>query len=130
MTTLGLDPIEVLVLPRILAMLIALPLLTLYASLMALGGGAVMAMTALDIGFAQFLNQLSGAIVASTFWTGMIKAPVFAFAIALVGCYEGLQVTGSAESVGHHTTRSVVESIFLVIIADAAFSILFSIMGV
>ncbi len=130
MTTLGLDPIEVLVLPRILAMLVALPLLTLYSSLMALGGGAVMAMAALDIGITQFLNQLSGAIVASTFWTGMIKAPVFAFVIALVGCYEGLQVTGSAESVGHHTTRSVVESIFLVIIADAAFSILFSIMGV
>ena len=130
MQTLGLDPIEVLVLPRILAMLIALPLLTLFANLMALGGGAVMAMGALDIGFAQFLSQLSGAIVASTFWTGMFKSPVFAFLIALVGCYEGLQVSGSAESVGHHTTRSVVVSIFLVIIADAAFSILFSIMGV
>jgi phospholipid/cholesterol/gamma-HCH transport system permease protein len=130
MRTLGLDPIEVLVLPRIIAMAITLPLLTLYASLMSLAGGALMAMIALDISLAQFLTQLREAVVVSTFWVGMVKAPVFAFLIALVGCFEGLQVTGSAESVGTHTTKSVVEAIFLVIIADAAFSILFSSMGI
>jgi phospholipid/cholesterol/gamma-HCH transport system permease protein len=130
MRTLGLDPIEVLVLPRVIAMAIALPILTLYASLMALAGGAIMAMVELDIGLPQFLTQLREAITATTFWVGMVKAPVFAFLIALVGCFEGLQVSGSAESVGKHTTKAVVESIFLVIIADAAFSILFSALGI
>lgn len=130
MRTLGLDPIEVLVLPRIIAMAITLPLLTLYASLMSLAGGALMAMIVLDISLTQFLTQLREALVVTTFWVGMVKAPVFAFLIALVGCFEGLQVTGSAESVGTHTTKSVVESIFLVIIADAAFSILFSALGI
>jgi phospholipid/cholesterol/gamma-HCH transport system permease protein len=130
MRTLGLDPIEVLVLPRIIAMSIALPILTLYASLMALAGGAIMAMVVLDIGLPQFLTQLREAIDASTFWVGMVKAPVFAFLIALVGCFEGLQVTGSAESVGTHTTKAVVEAIFLVIVADAIFSIVFSAMGI
>jgi phospholipid/cholesterol/gamma-HCH transport system permease protein len=130
MLTLGLDPVEILVLPRLLAMMIALPLLTLYADLLSLAGGAAMAMIVLDISLSQFLNQLREAVVVSTFWVGMVKAPVFAFLIALVGCYEGLRVTASAESVGLHTTRSVVESIFLVIVADAAFSILFSFMGI
>lgn len=130
MRTLGLDPIEVLVLPRIVAMLIALPLLAVYTDLMALGGGAIMAMATLDISLSQFLTQLNEAVVVSTFWVGLVKAPVFAFLIGLVGCYEGLQVSGSAESVGRRTTKAVVESIFLVIIADAAFSILFSYLGV
>jgi phospholipid/cholesterol/gamma-HCH transport system permease protein len=130
MLTLGLDPVEVLVLPRLFGMIIALPLLTLFATLMSLAGGAVMTVLALDISVPQFLTQLREAVTATTFWVGMIKAPVFAFIIALVGCYEGLRVTGSAESVGIQTTKSVVESIFLVIVADAAFSILFSIIGV
>ena len=84
---------------------------------------------ALDIGLAQFLAQLGEAVHVSTFWIGMVKAPVFAALIGLVGCYEGLQVSGSAESVGRRTTRSVVEAIFLVIVADAAFSILFAQLG-
>ena len=129
MRTMGLDPVEVLVLPRLLAMIITLPLLTLYANLMALAGGAVMVVLALDISLAQFLAQLGEAVHVSTFWVGMAKAPVFALLIGLVGCYEGLQVSGSAESVGRRTTRSVVESIFLVIVADAGFSILFAQMG-
>jgi phospholipid/cholesterol/gamma-HCH transport system permease protein len=130
MRTLGLDPVDVLVLPRMLAMIIALPLLSFYASMMALAGGAIMCMAALDISLPQFLNQLNDAIGLNTFWVGMIKAPVFAFLIALVGTYEGLQVSGSAESVGRQTTKSVVESIFLVIVADAGFSILFSALGI
>ena len=129
MRTMGLDPIEVLVLPRLLAMVIALPLLTLYASLMALAGGAVMVVGALGITLPQVLNQLGEAVMLSTFWVGLSKAPVFALLIALAGCYEGLQVTGSAESVGRQTTKSVVEAIFLVIVADAFFSILFAQLG-
>jgi phospholipid/cholesterol/gamma-HCH transport system permease protein len=128
--TLGLDPVEVLVLPRLLAMMIALPLLAFFANMMALFGGAIMALLVLDISISQFLTQFSEAISARMFWVGIVKAPFFAFLIAMVGCYEGLQVSGSAESVGRLTTKAVVESIFLVIVADAAFSIFFSFIGV
>ncbi len=130
MRTLGLDPIEVLVLPRILALVVTLPLLAFFADLMGLLGGGVMAWVALDIGPDVYLDRLKGAINIWSFWVGIIKAPVFAFLIALIGCYEGMQVTGSAESVGQQTTRAVVEAIFLVIIADAVFSIFFSLVGV
>jgi phospholipid/cholesterol/gamma-HCH transport system permease protein len=127
--TLGLDPIEVLVLPRLLALIIAMPLLTFFANVMAILGGGLMTITLIDIPFIQFLRQLNAAVTLPTFWVGMSKAPVFAFIIAMVGCFEGLQVTGSAESVGRLTTQSVVESIFLVIVFDAVFSILFSYIG-
>jgi phospholipid/cholesterol/gamma-HCH transport system permease protein len=130
MRTIGLDPMDVLVLPRLLALIVALPLLTFFADLMGLLGGALMAMLTLDITLFQFVRQLKGAVTLWTFWVGMIKAPVFGFVIALVGCYEGLRVTGSAESVGALTTRSVVESIFLVIVLDALFSIFFSVIGI
>lgn len=130
MQTIGLDPMDVLVLPRLLALMIALPLLTFFANLMGLLGGALMATITLDITLFQFVRQLNTAITMWTFWVGMIKAPVFGFVIALVGCYEGLRVAGSAESVGTLTTRSVVESIFLVIVLDAMFSIFFSIIGI
>jgi phospholipid/cholesterol/gamma-HCH transport system permease protein len=127
--TLGLDPIEVLVLPRVLALIIAMPLLTFFANVMAILGGGLMTITLVDVPFIQFLRQLNAAVSLSTLWVGMSKAPVFAFIIAMVGCFEGLQVTGSAESVGRLTTQSVVESIFLVIVFDAVFSILFSYIG-
>jgi phospholipid/cholesterol/gamma-HCH transport system permease protein len=128
--TLGLDPMEMLVLPRALALMITLPLLAFYADVVGLLGGAVMCYFVLDIGFGQFVQQLHGAIKLSTLMVGLCKAPVFAFVIALVGCYEGLKVSGSAESVGRLTTRSVVVGIFLVIVLDALFSILFSYVGV
>jgi phospholipid/cholesterol/gamma-HCH transport system permease protein len=128
--TMGLDPLEVLVLPRLLALMIALPLLTFFADIMALVGGGLMVLMLADLSVQQFLNQLLSAVTPTTFWVGMVKAPVFAFVIALVGCFEGLNVTGSAESVGRLTTKAVVESIFLVIVIDAAFSILFSMLGV
>lgn len=124
--TLGLDPIEVLVLPRINALLITLPILTFLSDVMGILGGALMAVAVLDLTFGQFFRQLEEAITLTHFLVGMVKAPVFAYIIAIVGCYEGLRVSGSAESVGKMTTKSVVESIFLVIIADALFSILFS----
>ncbi len=123
---LGLDPIEVLVLPRVLALMIALPLLAFFADVLALLGGGLMCAASLGIAPAQFLNQLGKAITLQTFLVGVCKAPVFAFVIAIVGCYEGLSVSGSAESVGRMTTRSVVVGIFLVIVFDAMFSILFS----
>ena len=130
MRTIGIDPIEVLVLPRILALVIALPLLTVFADMMALLGGALMSFVVLDISLVQFAERFKTVIPMWSFWIGMIKAPVFGIAIGLVGCREGLAVSGSAESVGKHTTKAVVISIFLVIILDAIFSIVFSYVGV
>lgn len=128
--TLGLDPIEVLVMPRMLALMIALPLLAFFADILGLLGGGLMAWLVLDISPGQFLAQLEEAIEPATFWVGIVKAPVFAFLIAMVGCYEGLLVSGGADSVGRHTTKSVVTGIFLVIVFDALFSIVFSYLGV
>jgi len=129
--TLGMNPVEVLVLPRMLALIITLPLLTVFANVMGIFGGALMSLFDLGISVPAFLRQLQGAIGTGwTFWVGIIKAPIFAFLIATVGCYEGLQVERNAASVGLLTTRSVVESIFLVIVADAIFSVLFSLLGV
>jgi phospholipid/cholesterol/gamma-HCH transport system permease protein len=130
LATLGLDPVEVLVVPRLIALVLTLPLLTFFADVMALVGGAIGGLLLIDMTFPQFLEQLSTAVTPTMFWVGMVKAPVFAFVIAMVGCFEGLRVAGSAESVGHLTTKAVVESIFLVIVLDALFSILFSVLGV
>jgi phospholipid/cholesterol/gamma-HCH transport system permease protein len=130
MRTLGLDPIEVLVLPRMLALIIAMPLVTFFANIMSLIGGGLIGVTLVDLTVPQFIRQLNQAVDLWDFWVGIIKAPVFAFLIAMVGCFEGLRVEGSAESVGRLTTQSVVESIFLVIVFDAVFSILFSYLGV
>ncbi|HVI91217.1 MAG TPA: MlaE family lipid ABC transporter permease subunit [Dongiaceae bacterium] len=128
--TMGLNPIEVLVLPRVLALVISLPLLTFFADIMGLLGGGLMCVLLVDMSFQQYLMLLRQAITVSQFGVGMIKAPVFAILIALIGCFEGMRVTGSAESVGKLTTKSVVEGIFLVIVFDAFFSILFSMLGV
>jgi phospholipid/cholesterol/gamma-HCH transport system permease protein len=130
MRTIGLDPVEVLVIPRLFGLMLTLPMLTLCANLLGLLGGCLMAWASLDITPPQFLRQLQSSLNAWTFWIGLIKAPFFAFIIALTGCYEGFQVARSAESVGRLTTLSVVESIFLVIVADAGFSIVFSILRI
>ncbi len=130
MQTLGVDVTEVLVLPRLFAVVVALPLLVFFADMAGLAGGALMSTIALDFSLPQFITQLRGALRFSTYWTGLVKAPVFALLIGLVGCYEGLKVEGGAESVGRMTTKSVVVSIFLVIVADAIFSIMFSWMHV
>ncbi|MCP4327164.1 MAG: MlaE family lipid ABC transporter permease subunit [Alphaproteobacteria bacterium] len=126
METIGMDPMEVLVLPRIIALVIVLPLLGVYADIMGMTGGAIMSMLVLDISLTAFIEQLRLALTPWTIWIGLMKAPVFAFLIAMVGCFQGLRVEGSAESVGRKTTQSVVQAIFLVIIADAVFSIIFS----
>lgn len=128
--TLGLDPVELLVVPRALALIVSLPLLAFYADLMGLLGGSLMSWIVLDIPPGVFVRQLQSAVSLEIFVVGMVKAPVFALVIAMVGCYEGLKVSGSAESVGRLTTKAVVESIFLVIVLDALFSILFSFLGV
>ena len=126
MITIGLDPVEVLVLPRVGALMVTLPLMTFFANVMGLLGGAALCDLQLRIPLPLFLSQLNSAITGWTFWLGLIKAPFFALVIALVGCREGLRVARSAESVGRQTTLSVVESIFLVIVLDAIFSILFA----
>lgn len=128
--TIGLDVVEVLVMPRVIGLVIMMPLLTFYADILGLLGGAVMAAVELDITLVQFTRQLNQAVSINHFWVGMIKAPIFGFVIAMVGCFEGLRTARSAESVGIQTTRAVVESIFLVILLDALFSILYSSLGV
>jgi len=127
---LGLDQIEVLVLPRVLALMVTLPLLTFWSDVVGLLGGAVMAVYALDISPQQFVEQLKEAVTVEHFLVGMVKAPIFAIIIAMVGCEEGLRTKRNAESVGTQTTKSVVKSIFLVIVFDAGFSIMFSLIGI
>ena len=124
--TIGISPSELLVLPKLIALIIALPLLTVFADLTGLLGGMLMASSKLDVSFAMFIDRLGDAVHLSSFLTGIGKAPVFAAIIALVGCYQGFQVTGSADSVGQQTTVSVVQGIFLVILSDALFSIAFN----
>jgi len=125
MRTLGLDPVEVLVTPRILAFLIMLPILSFIGDIMGLFGGILIAWAQLDISPGAFLIRVNENIPINHFWAGMIKAPFFAFVIALLGCHEGLKVEGSAESVGRHTTLSVVQAIFSVIVIDALFAIFY-----
>jgi phospholipid/cholesterol/gamma-HCH transport system permease protein len=124
--TIGIAPIEQLVLPKLLALLIALPLLSVFADVLGVFGGMVMAKTQLNVGYGDFLNRLGDAVTLSSYLVGVGKAPVFAAIIAVVGCFRGFQVSGSADSVGRETTVSVVQSIFLVIVADALFSVVFN----
>jgi len=127
MRALALDPMEMLVLPRVLALIIALPILGFIADMMGLFGGAIMCWIVLDISPGLYLQRLNEWVPLAHFWVGLIKAPFFALMIGLIGCFEGLQVEGSAESVGRLTTKSVVEAIFMVIVIDAAFSIYFAV---
>lgn len=124
--TIGVVPYELLVLPKMLALMIALPLLTVYADITGILGGMIMASSKLEVSYDVFLQRIGDAVNLSSFLTGVVKAPVFAVIIALVGCFQGFQVGGSADSVGRQTTLSVVQSIFLVIVADAAFSVVFN----
>ena len=130
MRTIGLNPIEWLVLPRITALLISMPLLAFWGDMAGLLGGAVACTIYLDFTFVQFFDRLRDTVGVWHFYTGMIKAPVFGVVIAVIGCFEGLQVRGSAESVGQLTTKAVVESIFCVIVLDAIFSVIFLLAGV
>jgi phospholipid/cholesterol/gamma-HCH transport system permease protein len=121
----GMNPIELLVLPRVIALVIALPLLTVIADAMGLAGGGLLSLINLHIPLSQFTARLREAVSPTTFWSGLIKAPVFAILIAMVGTYRGMQVRDSARELGRLTTVAVVQSIFFVILADALFAILF-----
>lgn len=129
MRVIGMNPFEILVLPRLIALVITLPMLTFLADLMGVLGGGIICHLQLHIPPVQYIEQFRHSIKMSDFWVGIIKAPVFAFLIAVVGCMRGMEVSGSAESVGKLTTISVVHSIFLVLLADALFSILFTKLG-
>ncbi len=130
MRTIGLDPMQVLVVPRLIALVITLPLLGFIADIMGLVGGAVMANIELGVSPGIFIERLGSAFSPWSFGVGLIKAPVFAVIIALTGCYMGMKVSGSAESVGLYTTRAVVHAIFAVIVVDAIFSIFFAFIGI
>ncbi len=126
--TIGIPPIELLVLPKVLALSIALPLLTVFADVLGVIGGMLMAKAQLDVAFSEFTARLVQAVSPSTCLVGLGKAPVFAVIIAMVGCHQGFQTRGGADAVGRSTTRAVVQSIFLVIVTDALFSIVFSVL--
>ena len=130
MRTIGIAPIELLVLPKIIALMIALmialPLLTVFADVLGVLGGMIMARAQLGVTFGEFLDRFVKAVSITAYLIGVGKAPVFAAIITIVGCFQGFRTRGGADSVGRQTTRSVVQSIFLVIVADALFSIAFS----
>lgn len=129
MRTMGLDPIDVLVIPRVLALILVMPLLAFYAGGCAIVGGALLSNLQLGIPIDTFISRFQETVTMSDFLVGMIKAPVFGLVIAVAGCFQGLQVSGGAQSVGERTTTSVVQSIFLVIVLDALFAVFFTTIG-
>lgn len=128
--TMGFNPVELLVMPRLLAMMLTLPILAFLADIIGLAGGSLISIVLLDIPLDQYIDRVSKVATPTMFFIGLVKAPVFAFIITIIGTYQGMNVTGSAESVGKLTTVAVVQSIFLVIMADALFSVLFAKMGI
>jgi phospholipid/cholesterol/gamma-HCH transport system permease protein len=129
MRTIGLDPVEVLVLPRVIAMILMMPLLAFFASVLAVIGGGLFTWISLDIPPATFVQRLREVVPMSDFWIGLSKAPVFGAIIAIIGCFQGFQVTDNAESVGMRTTLAVVQAIFVVIVLDAFFAVFYSALG-
>jgi len=129
LSTMGLDPVEVLILPRIIALIFALPILSFIGSMAALYGGGLVAQFYGDMGPAIYIARLHDAVSVTSFKVGIIKAPFMALAIGIVACSEGLRVKGSAESLGKQTTTSVVKSIFFVIVLDGLFAVFFASIG-
>jgi len=130
MRTIGIAPVGLLVLPKMLALVLVLPLLTFFADVLGVFGGMIMARSQLGVGFEDFLGRFTKAVSPMAYLIGIGKAPVFAAIIVMIGCFQGFRTKGGADSVGRQTTRSVVQSIFLVIVADALFSVLFSFLGI
>ena len=128
--SIGVAPLDLLVLPKVLGLVVVLPLLTVFANVAAVGGAMVMSAMMLDLSPEIFVRRIPEAVSLSSLMTGIAKAPVFAVAIAAVGCYHGFQVRGGADSVGSHTTTSVVQAIVLVLVLDAAFSVVYSWIGI
>lgn len=129
MQTLGLDPMHVIVAPRVLAMMIMVPVLTFIGMLTAIAGGMAVGWLVLDVNPTVFFNRLQDNVPLEQFWIGMSKAPVFGLAIALIGCRQGLEVGGSVQSLGSHTTKSVVQALFSIIVIDALFAIFYMELG-
>jgi len=129
MRTLGIAPLDVLVLPKIIALVIALPLLTVFADVLGVYGGMIMARAQLDVGYGDFIERFTKAVSVTDYLLGILKAPVFAAIIVVIGCFQGFRTKGGADSVGRQTTRSVVQAILFVIVADSLFSIAFSALG-
>ncbi|MEJ7932710.1 ABC transporter permease [Sphingobium sp. AN558] len=129
MRTIGVSPMEALVLPRTLAVVIMMPLLGFYASILSVIGGGFLCAVALDIPPITFLQRLREVVPITDLWVGLIKAPVFGIIIALSGCFQGMQVEANAEEVGLRTTAAVVQAIFLVIVIDAFFAVFFTWLG-
>ena len=129
MRTIGVVPTEALVIPRVIAAVIMMPLLGIYASLMSIIGGGILCWIVLEIPPETFVQRLREVTPMTDFWIGMIKAPVFGAIIAMAGCFQGMQVRGNAEQVGLKTTAAVVQAIFLVIVLDAFFAVFFSEIG-
>lgn len=129
MRTIGVSPVEVLVLPRLLAAVLMMPLLGFYAACMAIIGGAVISDLTLGIPFLTFLSRIQEVVPMYDLYVGLVKAPVFGLIIALAGCYQGMQVSGNAEEVGTRTTKAVVQAIFMAIVLDAFFAVFFTEIG-
>lgn len=129
MRTIGVVPVEALVLPRIIATVIMMPLLGLYASLVAIAGGGLLCWMTLDIPPTTFVQRIREVTPLTDFYVGMVKAPVFGAIIALAGCFQGMRVQGNSEEVGLKTTAAVVQAIFLVIVLDAFFAVFFTEIG-
>ena len=129
MRTIGVVPTEALVVPRVIAAIIMMPLLGIYASLMSVIGGGMLCWIVLEIPPDTFVVRLREVTPMTDFWVGMIKAPVFGAIIAMAGCFQGMQVEGNSEQVGLKTTAAVVQAIFLVIVLDAFFAVFFSSIG-
>lgn len=129
MRTIGVSPMEALVVPRVLATMLMMPLLGFYSAVIAIIGGAVMSVFALDIPFLTFINRIQEVVPIHDVWICVVKAPVFGLIIAIAGCYHGMQVKGNAEQVGRRTTQAVVAAIFMVIVLDAFFAVFFTQVG-
>ena len=130
MRTMGFDPHRFLVLPRIMALMIALPLMIFFSDIIGIAAGMFISHIHLHLSYAEFLHRLQNVLEVRHFWIGIFKGPFFAWLIAVVGCFRGLQVSKNTESIGRYTTISVVNSIFLVIACDAFFSVLFTELGI
>lgn len=126
MRSLGIAPLDMLVLPKLIALSLSLPLLTVFADAMGVLGGMVMAQLQLNVSYGDFLSRFAKAVEVKTLLVGVGKAWVFGLVVATVGCFQGFRTRGGADSVGRQTTRSVVQAIFLVILADSLFSVAFS----
>ena len=130
MRTMGFDPYYFLILPRMIALMIALPLLIFFADIVGIFGSMFAASLELNISYGQFIDRLQDVLTPKHFWIGIIKGPFFAVIIAMIGCFRGLQVTEDTESIGYQTTASVVNSIFFVIACDALFSVILTQWGI